>query len=78
MRRLLCRIGFHDWTLLGFTSLTLADSLEQCRVCGIGRMMIAFGSAQIRYTKEQMTDLIRVSNCTPSAPPSSPTRPSRS
>ena len=68
----LCKIGLHYWRLVGFTSLTLSDSLEECRVCGCGRLVLSFGQAWIKYTPEQMGLLKRSSpsqNCTPSAPP---------
>jgi hypothetical protein len=55
-REFLCKLGFHAWTLLGFTSLTLSDSLEECRVCGKGRAWFVYGQAYALYTPEQMAN----------------------
>jgi hypothetical protein len=52
--KLLCKFGFHYWRLLGFTNLTLSDSLEECRRCGAGRATWCHGQAYTKYTPEQM------------------------
>lgn len=59
MKKFLCKIGFHDWRLLGFTSLLLSSSLEVCRECGVGREFCAFASATIRHSAQEMREYMK-------------------
>jgi hypothetical protein len=56
---LLCKVGIHSWQTIGFTNLLLSDHLRYCRRCLCGRMTVCYGSATVRYTPEQMCDLMR-------------------
>lgn len=54
--KLLCKIGFHYWRFVGYSNLLLSDSLEECRHCGAGRILVSYGAATVNYTPAQMRE----------------------
>ena len=54
MKRLRCKLGWHEWEEVGWLNLSLSDRLKHCVRCGAGLATFSYGQAYIKYTPEQM------------------------
>ena len=53
-----CRFGVHKWQRIGYAGLFLDSLLYRCGRCGAGKCSLMFGQAVLRYTPEQMKQLM--------------------
>lgn len=53
---LLCRIGFHNWSAVGFASLVMPATVYQCKRCGTGRAWHGYYTET--FTAAQMAEAL--------------------
>lgn len=64
MNKLLCVIGLHRWTTVGYNSVLNPMPVERCERCGRGRQFHMYGDVYT-WTRAEMDEMLKQQEAKP-------------